>query len=317
MWQNAVFPTEKQIASFCEKYGTSANAAYANAANCCAFDSLVSSRLKSTSIETIRRLLASPTGVTMDDDLSHLIIVARPDPTNRLRYTLDIATPFLTNALLEHLSQDDEQAALRLYWLFLTNSHTRHNAGNMLEKAFKEQFPRGGEWPVTRMKMKRVPANNVWHADDNAHMCYLRLGHRGRVAEFSDTPANAPAKDFSLADHQLSSTGIVDLKPGIFIPTASNQASYDSFVFDDSNKAVVLFQVTIVLTHEILHTGLKRLPEDQIASTDLVVVTCPKKYEGVRTITMKRDNTKDPKNSKEPIKNSEKINVYLLELTSA
>ncbi|PCH39138.1 hypothetical protein WOLCODRAFT_141120, partial [Wolfiporia cocos MD-104 SS10] len=271
-------PTEAQLATFTRCFGTSARRAYAYAANPQTFVDKVHEKIDTLNaqamVELVRRVLAR----TVDDEISHDILVATPSPDDRQVFTLQISTEHLWKKVLGRLDHTTEQAADMLYQLFIDNPRTRASAGYLLERAFPVEFPNGGEWPMTAMKKspQSGKTSTHWRSDDTKPSQYLRLGYQGHIVAIANDQIEAPVEAFDRLDcHRFSCGEALKLKDRFYIPHSRSQPSFDAFVYEAGPQRATIFQVTVSSQHPISTEGLDSLHGCGAKSFRLVVVTPP------------------------------------------
>ncbi|KAL5501010.1 hypothetical protein ACEPAH_9397 [Sanghuangporus vaninii] len=144
-WPENQRPSEQALNDFCRDFGCSARHVYGNASDKSFYETIVSEEITTLNREKIRSMLNNLQGLTYDQGVSNLLIMAAPDPSDRRHFTLFIPSTYLTDRILTRLkADDDQQATNHLYWLFRTNPHTRPGAGYLLERVALESFPQGG-----------------------------------------------------------------------------------------------------------------------------------------------------------------------------
>ncbi|PCH39156.1 hypothetical protein WOLCODRAFT_141133 [Wolfiporia cocos MD-104 SS10] len=272
-WDPQLRPTEAQLQTFTRRFGTSARRAYANAANPRTFADEVYEKINSLTVaELVHRIIAR----TLDDEISHDILVATPSPDDRQAFTLQISTQHLWMKVLGRLDHTTKQAADTLYQLFIGNPHTRASAGYLLERAFLVEFPNGGEWPITAMKKSPRSGKTGTHrrSNDTKHSQYLRLGYQGHIVAIANDRVETPVEAFDRLRRRRFSRGeALILKDGFYIPHSRSQPSFDAFVYEAGPQRATIFQVTVSNRHPISTEGLDWLHDCGAKSLRLVVVT--------------------------------------------
>ncbi|PCH39137.1 hypothetical protein WOLCODRAFT_167816 [Wolfiporia cocos MD-104 SS10] len=267
-------PSETQLATFADLYGTSARKAYAYAVDPDDYKKQLYGKIKSLNRTKVTELVNKLIAEVMDDEIFHDILVAVP-LRNRKDFDLQIATEHLWRTALDHLGHTEKHAADMLYRLFVRDSRTMASAGYLLERPFLVEFPKGGEWPMTVMsKSPRSGKTGTHWQSDGTKPQYLRLGYQGHIVAVANDRIEIPVEAFDRLDCQRFSCGEdLTLEDGFYIPYSRSQPSFDAFVYEAGPQRATIFQVTVSNRHPISAEGLDWLNRRGAKSLRLVVVT--------------------------------------------
>ncbi|KAL5481132.1 hypothetical protein ACEPAI_10073 [Sanghuangporus weigelae] len=267
-------PSEQALLDFCRMFGCSARHVYGNAAESTIYRILVSEEIAALTME-IRTALYKRDVLFFDKEIPELIMTAAPDPSDRARFTLFIASEYLTDQILARLKVTDQRATIRLYQLFMKNPYTRPHTGYLLERLAVESFPQGSQWEVTVMQ-KDVPGaeNTHWHSCVGAPPRFLCLGHGQNSLSVEDQPRTGPFHP--LSHFSYSTNEQQQLSDGFYSPASRTQPSSDIFIYDAAQSVATVFQTTVSRSHRISTVCLDWLTDLGATTIDLVVVTDPK-----------------------------------------
>lgn len=274
-------PSEPQLAHFFSCYSPLARTAFLHAKSPEAYEHDLITYIWGLNSTQLRAIIYNAWDTHFEGRISHHFLVANPVSNNRRRESVAIPTKHLTEMLLAQLRLSDRHAALHLYCLFSATPRTRCSSVYLSEVAFLEEFPKGGEWPVTIMQKKKPSAENThWHFDNTASHKYLRLGYPSRPVSVKDTVSGDVVQATPLPRNTFSKS-LKQLHDGFYIPASASPPFYDAFVYDSRLRTATIFQVTVSKDHDIKASALQDLLDRHVYVIDLVVVTCP---EGARDV---------------------------------
>ncbi|KAL5522812.1 hypothetical protein ACEPAG_8830 [Sanghuangporus baumii] len=267
-------PSEQALLDFCRMFGCSARHVYGNTAESTNYRIRVSEEITALTTD-IRTALYKRDFLVFDKEIPELIMTAAPDPSNRARLTLFIASEYLTDQILARLKVTDQRATAHLYRLFMKNPYTRLHTGYLLERLAFESFSQGGQWEMTVMQKDDPGAENTyWHSRVGAPHRFLCLGYGQSSLSVEDQPQTGPFRPLPNSLYPMSQ----QQRPndGFYSPASRAQPSSDIFVYDAAQSAATVFQTTVSRSHRISTVCLDWLTDLGSTTIDLVVVTDPK-----------------------------------------
>jgi hypothetical protein len=182
--------------------------------------------------------------ITKQDDLlnmdlsHHIFLVRRKDEANLLHHTIEPITPFVNRLLGIRLKKVQRVETLREYLLKARMEDSRLAAGYAFESIVQIQFRE--EVVLTLVPMVKVPPPP-----------------RGTKFQFYSEPidglvtaAPIPIRFTPERSVEYVGSNLDEIRSNVFyVPSASNQAGFDSFILVDG--ILYIWQITIAHSHEI------------------------------------------------------------------
>ena len=270
-------PSESDLKVFFERYLPSAHTAYSSAAFISSYEMELEQSLRQLSIDDIIDIALNVVAFQIDDKLHHHLFVILPTET-RSRHSVEFVSQYCLRTLLRIVKNDKlTSAAETLYQLFSGHSSTRGLAGQVLDMAAPDLFPKGGCWKMQEMEMSPVRGtkNQHWKIQPDSTYAdkYLIVGYAHQLVLIANTPPPENTVFCNIATYPFPPTGQGTLRTGYYIPTLKTQATFDAFFYDaDKNQAMVL-QVTVSPRHSVKEKGIEQLKKWGVQSAHYVAVT--------------------------------------------
>ncbi|TFK53206.1 hypothetical protein OE88DRAFT_1734147 [Heliocybe sulcata] len=263
--------TDRIIKDFFDKYGPSTRNAYIAASvgedweDQVAFD--ITTALSNLDLPKLRNLVSQTSQLQMDENVSHHLLLVRPDK-RRHRVQVDVISEHILVLLLNTLSLSERQSMRAFFDLFVSVPQTKAAAGHLLEWRMHDLLPKSRSWPVMKLGTNKKYCMNIYGDSDNT----LRIEPEDRRAEVPDYQVLVICK-YSKGEQ-------IDLAGKYYWPQARNEPTIDSFIYNPQDNVITAFQVTVSESHSVNSKGLEWLkslraaaPGSLAPAIDLVVIS--------------------------------------------
>jgi hypothetical protein len=230
-------------------------------------------------------------GMDMDKG-SHMVVLFGPQPDDRTAPMTGIVTDTVSQLLWE---QDSKEQWRNYHQLFRTLLREPSAVGfcgrGLLEPAFHELCVGGGTFTIYQITAKCQEVNYKFTAN-NLNDC-----------DSETLTLSSQTRKFFNRKSRIDS-----LLPNYYYqPTASNQSSYDSFIYDPNSHQISAFQVTVGKNHSLASKGdfeLRKLGQ-RLEVGDLKIRIIVVVFENAQiTFTIDKD-----------LFDGEGLKVYILQVT--
>ena len=235
--------------NFFEKYGPSARDCYtfchADVLNL--YDTMVRKKVKQIGWDLLTDLLIWPLSVIEMDQASDMLILVQPRPNNRAVWRTTIVTETVSQLLWDRDSNEQWRNHHKLLKTLRLEPSAKALCGLVFEPAFHEMCVRGASLPIYSITEF---TNDLVKTSET-----LTLNKQTRISFSRNYPI-----DILLANHYYQ-------------PTASNNLSFDSFVYDPNHRRISAFQVTVAEELDLASKDLYALRElgDTLQIDDLKI----------------------------------------------
>jgi hypothetical protein len=232
-------------------------------------------------------------GMDMDKG-SHMVVLVGPQPNNRTALMTGIVTDTVSQLLWEQDSKAQWRNHHQLFRTLLREPSAVGFCGRgLFEPAFHELCVGGGTFTIYQITAKCQKVNYEFTAN-----------HLNDCDSETLTLSSQTRKFFNRKSR------IDSLLPNYYYqPTASNQPSYDSFIYDPNSHQISAFQVTVGKKHSLLSKGIFELRQlgQELKVCDLKIRIIMVVFENAQiTFTIDKD-----------LFDSEGLEVYILQVTEA
>ena len=200
-------------------------------------------------------------GLDFSTDVSHQVALISAG-TRRDQVVVAIPTRYLYELLIKRFSGVRQQAAARLYEVFMRNPYTKSAAGYMLDGEYHRVLCKGGQWQISPMKSSNKAGRKFTHwtfqgeePDTSVTPLYLRLGFEGQIISFSTS---------KLSDDAMYS----------FLPPS--EETLDSFIYEATSKTATIFQATVAKLRSVKEGGIEWLQGLGVERFRYIAVTAPR-----------------------------------------
>jgi hypothetical protein len=213
------------------------------------YDKKVRSDIAKLTFDTISIVLSTAGTPGTAESVSHYILLVSPQ-NDRLEHLITIPTRYIYKLLRDQPHITTLQEAAMLYQIFVRNSCTKAPAGYMLDDVH-DLFCKGGEWQVTHLaKNKAGPVNTHFKSpSQNTKTSYMRLGYSGDLVTTARRSLPGTATFVPLTRRRYLIGQNIILENGYYQP-APEQATFDSFIYDEASLTATMLQMTVVTQHD-------------------------------------------------------------------
>ena len=262
---------ESDIQDFFKKYGPSARDCYAYCSNLDSYlNTTILPKLNKMSWDTIISALTSKGAVISLEEGSHRLILIEPQPNNVELPQIRIITKAMGQLLWNQDSVERGKNHRRLYTMLHRESSAKRFTGTLFEPPFHDLCVRGTTlklYPMT--ETTKGPANYT----------FVNYSTSEDVSEELVLP---PQEEVTF-NHNDPLTRLLPNR--YYMPTAGNQPSYDSFIYESNFRRLTLTQITEGESHGLKPKGiygLRDLARKLLGISDLklrVVIVVPENHQ--------------------------------------
>ena len=231
--------------------------------------------------EDIGAIFEQAAGLDFSTDVSHQVALISAG-TRRDQVVVAIPTRYLYELLIKRFSGARQQAAARLYEVFMRNPYTKSAAGYMLDGEYHRVLCKGGQWKFSPMKSSNKAGRKFTHwtfqgeePDTSVTPLYLRLGFEGQTISFSTSKLSDDAT-YSVLPPEYYAKGSLPLEDGYYCPMSPSEEILDSFIYEASSKTATIFQATVTKLHSVKEGGIEWLQGLGVERFRYIAVTAPR-----------------------------------------
>jgi len=258
---------ELDIQDFFETYGPSARDCFTFCSDIDSYHSLIRTKVAKMRWDKLTTALTRRVESLSLDDGSHKVILVAPRPEDPAFPRIRIITKAVNQFLWEKDSIERGRNHRQLYRTLRREPSTECFTGMLFEPPFHELCVKGATltlYPMT--KKSDGPVNHIFVNNPQTTPEYLILLPQTRVVFNRTNPIT------SLLPHHY------------YQPTAGNQPSYDSFIYDPALRQMTIFQVTDGKNHGLKPKGMHALRDlaQKLQVNDLklrFVIVVPEDYQ--------------------------------------
>ncbi|KAH7929038.1 hypothetical protein BV22DRAFT_1126115 [Leucogyrophana mollusca] len=243
-------PSERDLATFAERYISSARSAYRSAAM--DHGELIEDQLGLLDYKSFEGMITH--AASLDAlDISDDIIAFIPGPSY-CDFTCTIPTRYLVRAVLRAICAGEGSDARDLYRVLVRIPKLRGAAGYLLEDIVRDAVPAGGSWRVERLATAPRGAWGHWLREDATF--WLTVTTSPTCLTISpDKPTTAPGHGPPKVKYY--GAGSKQLDDGYFyVPTSSIEATCDAFFYTERGRSATVFQCSDGREHDVDTRGL-------------------------------------------------------------
>ena len=226
--------SERDLATFFDRYGPSARTAFKYAASSDEFDDQIQLICTNTSLSKLWKIMHEADTLTLDNELSHQIFVIAPKPDSPcFKHCVQFASPFNANLLYMALHMKSTIEAQEFCGLLISALFSKGSAGNVFEVLAHGAFDQGGYFPIFKMsKSNRIgTANSHWKTpNENPVEHFLYVNSSGFSVQ--DQQPTSTEKEEPLAYHLFIPSQTTSLETGYYQQVSRTQETLDAFIYE-------------------------------------------------------------------------------------
>ncbi|KAF8069237.1 hypothetical protein FPV67DRAFT_1112863 [Lyophyllum atratum] len=266
------------LAEFFHQYGPCARPAYINSESrelLEEYGTRVRALVQDLNEDQLEHMLTKAKFMNYEHTTSHSILLIRPSDSRRLPVIYP-ASHHIMGLLVHAFDKTNEDARDRLYRRYSQHPQTKTLAGYLLDGGIHKVFIAGGVWVLKKMvESGQGKKNKIWSAAkvENEEIRYLSISANG----FSITTNKpADASPTAIDKHTFTTPRKETLTPGYYYPFTRNQPTFDSFLYEETDKKhAVIMQATVALDHGVKYKGIKHLTDLGVEKITYIAVTPP------------------------------------------
>ncbi|KAH7907826.1 hypothetical protein BJ138DRAFT_438402 [Hygrophoropsis aurantiaca] len=266
---SARLPSERQLQLWYDRYAPSARLAYGRAARIDDYEASLQRKLTRTignSTLSLLSLFRNASSFSNVDEVSHEVFTFFPT-SDTAAVSCHIPTRHLAGKVVEALCAVTDAKRAEIYRTFLRVPGLQAAAGYLMEELANNILPLGGTpwrlWKLERAKQHTTHTTQHWTVNPKSNALWFTIQKKNHLPTMtiSRTKSTSSSATLLRLEPQTYDTDTFKspgkLKNGYFYtPKAPNQATFDSFIYQDGTAYLLQYTVAKHL-HDVKAKGLE------------------------------------------------------------